>query len=644
MSRTLLGVLADTSLRASVAAVLVAGVLAALQVRTSAARHSSWTAVLCSMLLMPVLPYSIPAIALPFSVSVSWLPASTSIGPLVAPHYVQRIEPSPGSDRTAVAVPLAASRAEESGTVEVGASEYRSEDPNHPSPPRWPLAVLIGYSVVTATLLMRFAIGWWGAARIVRISERIRPAPESLAVIRSRGDLRIRESRLVSAPVTVGVLAPTILLPVTWRRWSAAKLRAVLAHEVAHVHRRDPLVAFMARLNRCLLWFHPLSWWLERTLAATAEQASDDIAVSAVGEPAIYAEILLDMARAVSRGRGRLSRLGVGIDGSGLLQQRIDRVLAFEPVREMSARYKGVLALTCLSAILFAAACQPSSASPGTPARATDGIRHPAFETASVKRNTSVDWWGGPGFESPSGVFAATNMTLRTLITFAYGTPDFRISGGPSWMASDRFDVLAQTAGDVDDPFAVPATHGPGRVQSMMQTLLAERFKLTVHHETQDLPVLALMTRSDGRVGPHLRKVELDCAPFWAGVPARGGPPRAPRPGERLACIIDNEADRIASGGGTLSQMAGALSMRMHRVVLDRTGLTGTFDFDLEWTPPFDPLAADRPPAGAAAGRGPDSGSSIVTAVQEQLGLKLEAGRGPVDVLRIDRAEHPVED
>jgi hypothetical protein len=189
----------------------------------------------------------------------------------------------------------------------------------------------------------------------VRFSVSVRPPPGgagtgTLGASQATIEVARDSDRTASADpmsvraVTVGVLVPTILLPVVWRRWSREKLRAVLAHEVAHIQRRDLLVAFIAHLNRCLLWFHPLSWWLERTLASTAEQASDDIALSVVGTRAAYAEILLDMAREVSQGRGRMSWLGVGIDGSGSLNQRINRVLSAEVVREMSTVRTAVLA------------------------------------------------------------------------------------------------------------------------------------------------------------------------------------------------------------------------------------------------------------------------------------------------------------
>ena len=397
MSGAFLRMLVDTSIRAPVAAVLVAGALAALRVRAGAVRHASWTAVLFAMLLMPVLPYCVPAVAPPFSLAVPSLPADVDIGTPGLSRTVRIIEAAPDSDRTSSADPIPV-RVDESAPVE--ASHLAPRTPQLAL--RTSNAVLTLYAVVAAAMLIRFLLGWWGAVRIARASECVSPQRDCLAFLRSQGGMDIRASHVVAAPVTVGVLKPTILLPVTWTRWSSEKLRAVLAHEVAHVHRRDLLVAFFAHLNRCLLWFHPLSWWLERTLAATAEQASDDVALSVLGERAAYAEILLDMARAVSQRRGRISWLRVGIDGSGLLQQRIERTLSGDVPQQTSAASKGVLAVSCVSAILLAAACQPSPASfhENSPLEQRDRALRSELERIEWNQWRSfanVDWDADPG-------------------------------------------------------------------------------------------------------------------------------------------------------------------------------------------------------------------------------------------------------
>jgi uncharacterized protein (TIGR03435 family) len=174
----------------------------------------------------------------------------------------------------------------------------------------------------------------------------------------------------------------------------------------------------------------------------------------------------------------------------------------------------------------------------------------------------------------------------------------------------------------------------------MIRALLAERFKLTVHSETKDAAIYALvMARSDGRLGPELHRSETDCAAVMAAARGRGAPPLPPPPGSPMPCGIRIGIGNLAVGGAPLSQVASRLSMFVGRVVLDRTGLAGPFDVNLTWTPDQMP---QRPPGAPDLPVDPN-GPSIFTAVQEQLGLKLDSQRGPVEMLVIDRAEHPVE-
>ncbi|TMB93408.1 MAG: M56 family metallopeptidase, partial [Chloroflexi bacterium] len=127
------------------------------------------------------------------------------------------------------------------------------------------------------------------------------------------------------------------------------------------MRRRDPLLGFLARLNCCFFWFHPLAWWLERELAATAEHACDDAAVIAIGDSKGYAEILVDMARAVHRRGGRLSWHGIGVDGNGLLAERIDRICRHETTHKLSNARKILVALSCAAVIVLGVTCHQHS-------------------------------------------------------------------------------------------------------------------------------------------------------------------------------------------------------------------------------------------------------------------------------------------
>ncbi|MGH9140147.1 MAG: TIGR03435 family protein [Vicinamibacterales bacterium] len=270
-----------------------------------------------------------------------------------------------------------------------------------------------------------------------------------------------------------------------------------------------------------------------------------------------------------------------------------------------------------------------------------------AFEVASIKPNSSGD--GRVMMQNQPGRFVATNITLRLLIRNAYQLQDFQITGGQGWIGSDHFDINAKVPDELR-AMAPPAPgSGPGPLQLMMRALLAERFKLAVHNETKDSPIYALvLARSDGKLGSGLRKSNVDCAAVFAAARARGGamPPPGPPPGERMPCGMRVGPGNLSGGGALMPQFANTLGMFAGRIVLDRTGLQGAYDVDLTWTPDQMPQrppgAPDQPVQFNGASIDPN-GPSLFTAVQEQLGLKLDSQRGPVDILVIDRAEKPVE-
>ena len=266
--------------------------------------------------------------------------------------------------------------------------------------------------------------------------------------------------------------------------------------------------------------------------------------------------------------------------------------------------------------------------------------RPPAFEVASVKPNVSRST-PTRMFFPPGGRFTATSAPLQLLILEAYQLKEPQLVGGQGWITSEGFDIVAKAEGDVP-----PTSPGgpPGPIQLMLRTLLAERFKLVVHSETRELPIYALvLARSDRRLGPRLRPTSID----WAAVMAareRGGAASLPTaPGGRPACRVSIMAGQMSGSGFPLSLLARILSNLEERVVVDRTGLMGNYELDLTWTPNA------LPPSGPDRGAVPlppidPDGPSIFTALQEQLGLRLESQKGPVDVLVIDRAERPTPD
>jgi uncharacterized protein (TIGR03435 family) len=266
-----------------------------------------------------------------------------------------------------------------------------------------------------------------------------------------------------------------------------------------------------------------------------------------------------------------------------------------------------------------------------------------AFEVASVKPNTSGPGYVSFNYQRAGGRFRATNVTLRVLIRNSYQLQDSQIVGGPSWLNSDRFDIVAKANLESFQAFPVQRSDGPSDLQLMMRALLAERFKLVVHHEARPVSVLALvLARRDGRLGPALRPSTVDCDALAAErVRSATAPPAQPAPASQTRCGAARSLGQLTLGGGTIFQLANTLSNIVGQAVVDRTGLAGAYDVDLTWTPDQD---AQRPPDAQDPPRADANGPSIYTALQEQLGLKLESQRSTIDVLVIDSVEQPTPD
>jgi uncharacterized protein (TIGR03435 family) len=270
--------------------------------------------------------------------------------------------------------------------------------------------------------------------------------------------------------------------------------------------------------------------------------------------------------------------------------------------------------------------------------RAQGPTTGPTFEVASVKPNKSGDGRVMIGMQ-PGGRYTATNVPLRALIRQAYQVQDFQIVGAPDWINNERFDIVAKAEGDI--PPSQPGTTGP--MQLMMRNLLAERFKLVTHQESREMPIYALvLARNDGKLGEKLQQSEVDCAAKM-GRGRAGGPPSGPVSAERPECGLRIGPGTMAMGGFPMTQFAQAISQFVQRIVVDKTGLTGAYDLDLTWTPDQRPQGPPPPGAPPLPPVEPD-GPSIFTAVQEQLGLKLDPQRGPVDVLVVDGVDRPTPD
>ena len=240
-----------------------------------------------------------------------------------------------------------------------------------------------------------------------------------------------------------------------------------------------------------------------------------------------------------------------------------------------------------------------------------------AFEVVSIRQNTSGSTGGGSG-PGPGGIHTFTNVLIRSVISLAYDVPSSRLIGGPGWLVTDRYDISARgkDAATRDE------------TAQMLRAMLRDRFQLAARVEKRDLPVYhLLLARADGRLGSGMRQSPFNCRDPEARKKAYA----AALPNSRIVCGLQDGAGSFTGGGVEVATIASVLTGASGRPVLDKTGLSGGFDVDLKWTPS---LASDAAPPDAV---------SIFTAVQEQLGLKLESGTAPLDVLVIDRIERPSE-
>lgn len=308
------------------------------------------------------------------------------------------------------------------------------------------------------------------------------------------------------------------------------------------------------------------------------------------------------------------------------------------------------LVLACLGITTALAGSPAAFQAPSTVASPT-----PSFEVASVKPsnpNASGPFGSIPMIMPPvGGRFSATNVPLRLLIRVAYGLQDFQIVGGPTWQMSDKFAIVAKA----EDGSA----RGMPDVLPMVKTLLADRFKLKVHTETRDLPIYALvLARDDGKLGPDMKPSTADCSNAQAEGQkraeafAKGGPAALagmlPRLGETIPCSIGPGAMRagvfgLRANGQAIAMLTQLLTQVTGRIVQDQTGLTGLYDWEMTFDPEILMRLASQSGVNLPAGVNlPQSDSpSLLTALREQLGLKLDSRRGPVEVLVIDSAELP---
>lgn len=267
-----------------------------------------------------------------------------------------------------------------------------------------------------------------------------------------------------------------------------------------------------------------------------------------------------------------------------------------------------------------------------------------AYEVTSVRANTTGPRGTQPRIAfTPGGDFTGINQPVRVILNFAYRLPLYRVEGMPDWFSSERFDISAKAPAGLNADADMRA--------QLLRSLLEDRFKLKARMVTREVPGMVLtMRRADGRLGPALRKSNGDCEAPDAAALARV---QGREPSGRPPCSMGGDsAGPLCGTGVTMAQLVGGLGEIFQRPVVDKTGLAGSYDFLLTFTPdtrggpgrssgaaPSASVGFGGRPCTGAAGDAP----SFATAMSEQLGLKLEAQRVPVEMLVIDSAERPTD-
>jgi bla regulator protein BlaR1 len=495
--------------------------------------------------------------------------------------------------------------------------------------PQWIAPLLFGVWLCGFTAIAFRRVKQW---RVIRAAVGV-STPFAAAVPTG---IEIRTAPTELEPGVVGFRRPVILLPKGIDSYlTADQLAAVLAHEVCHVRRRDNLTAAMHMLVEAVFWFHPLVWWIGARLMATREQACDEHVVTETAEPIAYAEGIVSVCRRYVE----TPHMAVAGVGGADVKGRIDAILANRIGLRLTLSKRLVLAAVAVLSVAVPIVTGAIEAAAFAAGQLGNPLIGPAvdpesrFEVVSIKL---ADPSAQPRLGMTPGRLDLAGVPVRMVVAMVY--PIRRVFGWPDGIDAERYTISAK----MPDGASLPAR------QVAIRNLLKDRFKLVTHDETRELPIYNLvLARSDGRLGPAIKESSAECqavAKEFLGA-VRGGAPAQATPPAVARCVSSLPGPGTFSmNGGTMVSLVNWLPQFVDRQVIDRTGLTGLYDFTLKWMP--EPVIGTTllglPPAPLPPAD-PDA-PNIFTALQEQLGLKLEAGRGPVEVIVIDRLEKPTLD
>lgn len=479
----------------------------------------------------------------------------------------------------------------------------------------------------TILVLTVWAIRWRRVARLVRqgITTESGPVAEALRRVEARmstrpmhparltrpirlrasrygGQARLALSNASLEPGVIGWFRPVLLWPHgISARLTDAQLESILAHELAHVQRRDNLTAAIHMLVEAVFWFHPGVWWIGARLVDERERACDEAVVHLSGERHAYAEGIL---RTCEYHHESPLPCVSGVTGSDL-KKRIEAIMRRAPVTTLTRSGQLLVAGVATVMVAVPVGLGVVTATHSTQSAPASTQTHRRFDVVSVKPNKSGDTDLRLDV-LPGGRFLAMNIPLKQFIRAAYALQLYQIENAPSWTNSERFDITAMMPADLA---AKPLLWTPGKylpMQLMMQSVLTDHFGMVARVEERESQGYALVLGSESVGASKLTPAAVPCTP---------------------ACGVNTIPGKVTARNVPLQQFAELLSQLTGRLVVNASGLSGNFDFALTWASESQPTTTDAP--------------SLFTALQEQLGLRLESRRMQTPILVIDTIERP---
>ena len=507
------------------------------------------------------------------------------------------------------------------------------------------------FAALPAILVAAWACGFAAVlliwfARWRRVSAGIRNAAplregrevEALRRLEQAGGVRRRIeiflSRASLEPGILGIVRPVLLWPHGISdRLEDAHLEAILAHEVWHVRRNDNLAAAVHMVVEALFWFHPLVWWLGARMVEERERACDEEVLQLGSQPQVYAESILKICEFCV---GSPLACVAGVTGSDL-KKRIANIMSNRIVRKLNFGKKLLLSTLGVAAIalpIVFGLARPAQSSaqnaPPNPAALTSGYRQVSVtpgETGNGVIQSRILF-------KPDGLMTK-NQTLQELLKLAYGVQASQISGGPDWLTTATFNIEA----NLDDATVAELKKLSPEQQKMerdlmFQNLLADQFKVALHRESRLLPGYALVIAKNG---PKVQPSKPGDT-YPNGIKGLDGLPAGPHK-------FNFGPEGVIVQALPMSFISNSLATHLGQPVVDRTGLTGDYDFTLNWPPkaqpPIETSVHTNAQTGAKETTVHIAPASLIAAVEDQLGLKLDPQTIPLPVLIIDRAEKP---